>query len=158
MSFAIFLDVDGVLNTRRTVIGSPNGRIGVDENRIKILAKAIEKYGGGEIILTSDWKKARIGGDLDYLKEKLEKYGLTISGATKDRMRNRGQGIVDYLSEHPEIDEYVILDDNKFDFEKFPEIWERLILTDGIQQATFASESPAVETLIFYDYLKEVVG
>ena len=63
----------GVLNTRKTVISSPDGHIGVDDARIEILAGAIEKYGGGDIVLTSDWKNVRIGGDLDYL------YCLTIS-------------------------------------------------------------------------------
>ena len=42
MSFAVFLDVDGVLNTRRTVISSPDGHIGVDDTRIEILAGAIK--------------------------------------------------------------------------------------------------------------------
>ena len=77
MNFAVFLDVDGVLNTRKTVISSPDGHIGVDDARIEILAGAIEKYGGGDIVLTSDWKNVRIGGDLDYL------YCLTISLAVK---------------------------------------------------------------------------
>lgn len=63
----IFLGVDGVLNTRKTVISSPDGHIGVDDVRIGILAGAVNKYGGGEIVLTSDWKNVRIGGDLEYL-------------------------------------------------------------------------------------------
>lgn len=46
MGFAIFLDVDGVLNTRKTVISSPDGHIGVDDTRIRILERVIKKYGG----------------------------------------------------------------------------------------------------------------
>lgn len=122
MSFAIFLDVDGVLNTRRTVVGSPDGRVGVDEARIKLLAGAMKKYGGGDIVLTSDWKNIRIGGDFDYLREKLKKYGLEISASTTEPLNRRGQGIWDYLEAHPEIDEYIILDDNRFDFEEFPRL------------------------------------
>lgn len=156
MSFAVFLDVDGVLNTRRTVISSPDGRVGVDDIRIKILAGAIKKYGGGDIVLTSDWKNVRIGGDFDYLKDKLAEHGLEISAVTTDRGNNRGQGIQDYLNEHPEIDEYIILDDNRFDFEDFPGLWERLLITNGIQQASFASKTPAVEAMIFHDYIKEL--
>lgn len=155
MSFAIFLDVDGVLNTRKTVISSPDGRIGVDDTRIGILAGAIKKYGGGNIVLTSDWKNVRIGGDLNYLKDKLAEHGLEIFAMTTDYWSNRGQGIQDYLAEHPEIDEYVILDDNRFDFEDFPNLWERLLITNGIQQVSFASKTPAVEAIIFHDYIKE---
>lgn len=157
MSFAVFLDVDGVLNTGKTVISSPDGHIGVDENRIKILAEVMKKYGGGEIVLTSDWKNVRIGGDLDYLREKLQKYSLEISASTTDCRRERGQGIWDYLEEHPEVDEYIILDDNRFDFEEFPRLWERLLLTDGIENASFASKTPAVEAIIFLGYIKELV-
>ena len=91
MSFAVFLDVDGVLNTRKTVISSPDGHIGVDDARIEILAGAIEKYGGGDIVLTSDWKNVRIGGDLDYLRDKLMGYNLEISAVTKEHWNKRGQ-------------------------------------------------------------------
>lgn len=156
MSFAIFLDVDGVLNTRKTVISSPDGYIGVEDVRIKILAGAINRYGGGDIVLTSDWKNIRIGGDLEYLKEKLMKHGLTISAVTKEHYNKRGQGVQDYLEEHPEIDEYIILDDNRFDFEDFPRLWERMLITDGIENAVFASKTPAVEAIIFREYIKEL--
>lgn len=150
------MDVDGVLNTRKTVISSPDGHIGVDDIRIGILAGAINKYGGGGIVLTSDWKNVRIGGDLEYLKEKLMEHGLTISEVTKEHYNKRGQGVWDYLEEHPEIDEYIILDDNRFDFEDFPRLWERLLLTDGIENAALASKTPAVEAILFREYIREL--
>lgn len=155
MSFAIFLDVDGVLNTRKTVISSPDGHIGVDDTRIRILARVIKKYGGGDIVLTSDWKNVRIGDDLDYLRGKLMEYGLGISAMTQDHWNNRGQGIQSYLEEHSEIDEYVVLDDNRYDFEDFPKLWERLLITDGIENAAFTSKTPAVEAILFREYIKE---
>lgn len=156
MCFVVFLDVDGVLNTRKTVISSPDGHIGVDDTRIGILAGAINKYGGGGVVLTSDWKNVRIGGDLEYLKEKLMEHGLTISEVTKEHYNKRGQGVWDYLEEHPEIDEYIILDDNRFDFEDFPRLWERLLLTDGIENAALASKTPAVEAILFREYIREL--
>lgn len=156
MSFAIFLDVDGVLNTRKTVIRSPDGYIGVDDARIEILARAINKYGGGDIVLTSDWKNVRIGEDLDYLRKKLMEHDLEISAVTTEDYNKRGQGVQDYLEEHPEIDEYIILDDNQFDFEDFTRLWERMLITDGIENAAFASKTPAVEAIIFRDYIKEL--
>lgn len=33
---------------------------------------------------------------------------------------------LNYLKEHPEIDDFVILDDNKFDFQYSAKLWERL--------------------------------
>ena len=153
-SFVVFLDIDGVLNTRTTVKSTPKGRVGIDDARVAILAKTIEKY-GGEVVLTSDWKNLKsTDEDYCYLLERLEKYGLTISGHTKDNNRARGAGVVEYLKEHPEIEEYVILDDNTFDFSDYRKLWERLLLTNGIERAKFASKTPAVEALIFMDYLK----
>ena len=43
MSFIVFLDVDGVLNSRNTVERSPDGYRGVDHLRVKVLADVINK-------------------------------------------------------------------------------------------------------------------
>ena len=156
-NFVIFLDIDGVLNTRTTVECTPKGCVGIDDTRVSILAKAIKKYGGGDIVLTSDWKNLREDDkDYLYLLSKLYKEGLTIFGKTQDEMGQRGAGVWKYLQAHPEIEEYVILDDNIFDFRNYSKLWERLLLTNGIENAKFASHAPAVEALIFMDYLKQL--
>ena len=62
MNFAIFLDVDGVLNSMTTVQRTPEGYKGIDDARVVILAKAISKYGGADLVLSSDWKKHIIKG------------------------------------------------------------------------------------------------
>lgn len=41
--FVIFLDVDGVLNTITTVQKTPDGYTGIDDARVEVLAKTIEK-------------------------------------------------------------------------------------------------------------------
>lgn len=151
-SFIVFLDVDGVLNTRTTVQRTPDGYTGIDEGRVEILAKSIESYGGGYIVLTSDWKKMKqTDDDYIYLVSKLEKYGLAISGHTVDQISNRGAGVRSYLNDHPEIEEYVILDDHQYDFMNDTKIWERLLITDGIEKARFASKTPAIETIVFFE-------
>lgn len=61
---------------------------------------------------------------------------------------------MEYINEHPEIEDYVILDDCEFDFQDYKNLWERLLLTNGIENAKFAARTPAVEALIFMDYLK----
>lgn len=35
-------------------------------------------------------------------------------------------------------------------------LWERLLITNGIERAEFASKTPAIEAIIFRDYIKEV--
>lgn len=51
--------------------------------------------------------------------------------------------------------EYVLLESNNF-IENYRKIWERLILTKGIENSQLASETPAIEALIFMDYIKEM--
>lgn len=155
MKFVVFLDVDGVLNTRTTVERTPDFHTGIDDARVEILAKAVRKYGNADIVLSSDWKDMKEDeDDFCYLISKLEKKGLALAGKTTDHYNNRGEGILKYLEMHPEIDEFVILDDNKFDFRDYPNLWERLLITNGIERAEVASEMPAVETIIFLDYIK----
>lgn len=157
MSFAVFLDVDGVLNSRTTCEWTPDYHVGIDDLRVAVLAGAIKKYGPTEIVLSSDWKELRPeADDYVYLITKLAKYGLELAGKTTDHYNNRGEGIQYYLESHPEIDEYVVLDDNEFDFRDYPNIWERLLLTNGIERAEFASKTPAIEAILFMDYIKEV--
>lgn len=155
MSFAVFLDIDGVLNTRTTVQRTPDGYRGIDDARVDILAKAVKKYGATDIVLSSDWKDLRSDhDDFLYFISKLEKYDLKLAGKTTDHWNNRGEGILAYLEAHSEIDEFVILDDNKFDFQDDQKLWERLLITNGIERAVFAAQTPAVEAIIFMDYIK----
>ena len=150
----MFLDVDGVLNTSTTVKQTPYGYTGIDDARVEILAHALEKYGGGDIVLSSDWKELNPKhDDYVYLVSKLKKYGLEISGQTFDSNLERGKGIKEYLEEHSEIEEFVILDDMTFDFERYKKLLERLLLTNGIENVKFASRTPAVEAIVFLDYI-----
>ena len=49
MGFAVFLDVDGVLNTRTTVKQTPYGYTGIDDARVEFLANVIEKCRKGKL-------------------------------------------------------------------------------------------------------------
>lgn len=51
--------------------------------------------------------------------------------------------------------EYILLESNNF-IENYRKIWERLILTNGIEDSQLASETPVIEALIFMDYIKEM--
>ena len=51
--------------------------------------------------------------------------------------------------------EYILLESNNF-IENYRKIWERLILTKGLENSQLASETPAIEALIFMDYIKEM--
>ena len=113
----IFLDVDGVLNSRATRAKSPSGFVGIGDVFVRQLSELVAET-GAKIVLSSDWKdgweqKHRTG---KYLEDKLAKYGLSVFARTYDSdYRKRGQGICDYL-EGKNIEGYVILDDRNFDF------------------------------------------
>ena len=154
-SFVVFLDVDGVLNTLSTAESTPKGKIGIDYARVAILAKAIRKSGGGDIVLTSDWKDLKeTDEDYIYLISKLADYKLEVSGKIDGPKSERGLWVKTYLEEHPEIKEYIILDDNRFDFSRYEKLWERLLLTNGIENAEYASKTPAVEAILFMGDIK----
>lgn len=128
----IFLDIDGVLNDDNTCLKerTPEGYAGVESKYIKVLKYIVDKT-GAEIVLSSDWRaewhhNGKHGEDMRYLCKKLSDEGLTIADKTPGNVKGkgfsgRGLEIAKYLKDHPEITDYVILDDNDFfDFSDAP--------------------------------------
>lgn len=109
----VFLDIDGVLNCRRTCIafgGIPhttarNGRAGLDEVAIRLIG-GIVRAAGAVVVLSSTWRKHS-----DWLE-----YGpaldLPIIDRTPSLCGNRGTEIEDWLSRHPGVERYAIIDDD----------------------------------------------
>lgn len=158
--FVVFLDVDGVLNTRSTCERAPSGKyIGVDGARIELLSQAMKQAVADGVILTTTWK------DLDeqhedyiYLVKSLEKYEIKILGKTKEeRVTRRGEGIITYLKEHPEIEEFVILDDQHFEFKEYRKLWESFIDTQakGLENSIWAAKTPTISAILFLDAIKK---
>lgn len=160
MSFVVFLDVDGVLNTRTTCKCAPSEMYkGIDEARIKILANAMNECRASGVVLTTTWKKLRSDHeDYLYLKDSLLKYGIKILGKTEEpSVSQRGIGILNYLNSVPEIDEFVILDDQHFDFQDSRKLWENYIDTvgRGIEHSMAASKTPTITAIVFLDVLEK---
>lgn len=160
MCFVVFLDVDGVLNTRRTCMHTPSGvYVGVDEARIAILSNSMRQTGAQGVILTTTWKNMQADDeDYIYLVENLEKYGIVVLGKTKEeRCTRREEGILKYLELHPEIEEFLILDDQHFGFEDYSKLWESFIDTQGrgIEYGVAASKTPSVSAILFLDAIKK---
>lgn len=160
MSFVVFLDVDGVLNTRTTCERAPSEQYtGIDESRIRILAGAMRECKASGVVLTTTWKDLRPDHeDYIYLKDGLSKYGVEILGKTDEpRPFQRGKGILDYLKDNSEIDEFVVLDDQHFDFDDDSRLWENYLDTQGkgIEHAVTASQTPTVTAIDFCDVIKK---
>lgn len=142
---AIFLDVDGVLNcsTSKSYCHDDICGVitGIDSDKVKRLAKIVEAT-GAKIILSSDWKDgwskyytSSKPSHAKYLDNHLYKKGkLTIKDKTPNTNKGswyRGEEILTYLKSHPDITDYVILDDTFFEDFSTKEIEEHLVLTNA---------------------------
>lgn len=146
----IFLDIDGVLNAEedyyKYVDGEKvrkrqthcNGLLGIPMKRIRILSRLVERT-GAKIILTSSWKRSveaywKNGESSHgkYLVDRFKKCGLTVDGTTYHYERSwvdRGEGIIEYLADHPDVTDWVVLDDEYFSDYADARISDHLILT-----------------------------
>lgn len=125
----IFLDIDGVLNcfsdymvpSKPTHEWDPSAmqKCGINldlyPTQVRRVNKLIEKT-GAKIVLSTSWRK----GDETWwnnLLITLEGFGLlpVIIGKIPDLRTSRGEEVQAYLDEHPEVIQFVILDDiNEF--------------------------------------------
>ena len=120
----IFLDIDGVLNylnyfkyIHNQVINYNKTNINniltklleIDINKLLIL-KELCLITNSKIVITSSWK---ILNNYPKIEEYLIKY-IPIIDTTKYLYNQRGLEIKNYLKNHPEITNYVILDDDIF--------------------------------------------
>lgn len=128
----IFLDFDGVLNSRR-FRAAQSGII--DEKHMTSLRRIVEATGAG-IVLSTSWRvhwdaspenRSETGREIDRI---FGKYGIEIIGKTPvgdgfDRARE----IRRWLDGHPDVERYVILDDSPFGW---GELAEHLVATGGL--------------------------
>lgn len=160
MKSVVFLDVDGVLNTKKSCVHAPSGiYVGIDEARVEILSKIMKLYRIEGVVLTSTWKNLKNDDeDYIYLVESLNKQGIEIFGKTEEKQeRQRAEGVLCFLKEHPEIEEFVILDDQHYGFGDYQKLWENFIDTKGkgIEYGTTASKTPTVTSILFEDAIKK---
>lgn len=129
----IFLDFDGVLNSRR-FRASQSGMI--EEKYMAFLRRIVEAT-GARIVLSTSWRRhwdaspenrSETGREIDRL---FEKFGIEIIGKTpvEDGL-GRAQEIQHWLNSHPDVERYVILDDSPFGW---GELAEHLVGTGGLR-------------------------
>lgn len=112
----IFLDVDGVLNNDATNTRTKSGAEFVDDFLIKRLKRLIDET-DAIVVMSSSWRYGRSCqshcSDFNELIEKLAEFGVEIEDYTPElRITDKSVEIDEYLGEHPEIDRFVILDDD----------------------------------------------
>lgn len=131
----LFLDIDGVLNdsyTWQNKIRTPNGYTGIDDKYVELLSKVVKKY-GFNLVLSSDWRYDADECDYAYMVDKLRNFGLEIMSQTpRISAHLRAREIKEWLNVHKDVEKYIILDDNYFDFEDVDETKYNMIITNGL--------------------------
>jgi HAD domain in Swiss Army Knife RNA repair proteins len=102
----IFLDIDGVLNSCKTV-ERWRGLVGIDASLARRFA-GLQQSTGAITVLSSTWRLSRTW------KSTMRKNGVVgIIDRTPDLPgRSRGEEIAAWLAAHPEVEVYAILDDD----------------------------------------------
>lgn len=92
----IFLDIDGVLNCKKTRSRTKNGYTFVDNSKLE-LVKKIMLVTGAKVVLSSDWRydrdDKRYNQDFLELKERLETKGIYFYGFTPVINDGQNRGI-----------------------------------------------------------------
>ncbi len=108
----IFLDIDGVLNNHNTKERLPSGVFGIDPVNVANLNKLIQNI-DIEIVLSSTW---RLCYPLPVINGFLKAVGF--KGLVMSRTESiiaayhRGEEIQAWLNKNPDVDSFVILDDD----------------------------------------------
>lgn len=137
----LFLDIDGVLNSTRTCVAlgdfphdvTPKGLALFDQVALKLI-RALCHVGDIQIVLSSSW---RIIHDYQELAVKLD---LPIIDHTPNRWdpgQVRGHEIQAWLDEHPEVEKYVIVDDDSDMLEEQKASFVKTFHEDGLTWAPF---------------------
>ena len=112
----IFLDIDGVVNDYLTIDS-------INEMNVLVLKKIIDKTGARIVVTSSNkYQFQRKNSPFSVVEEtpmykkyikKLNELGIDIFDFTPYSIdENRELEIINYLNSHPEIDQYLILDDD----------------------------------------------
>lgn len=111
---ALFLDIDGVLNSKQSKDSIFDKTYPIDEENVDSLLEIIEmievKGYQVDIIISSTW---RIGKTIDMLQEILQPYGIEVANKT-DRLyySDRGTEIKKFMEQNEEYNHCIIFDDD----------------------------------------------
>lgn len=144
----IFLDIDGVLNCNKTIRRTMSGYTFIGNRQLKNLRHIINTT-QAKVVLSSDWRydreDPRYNGDYLELEAELMRCGIQFYGFTPELpSAHRGAEIAQWLAEHPEVSNFVILDD-RLDIEPNKDHWVQTTMVCGLG---VAEANQAVEILM----------
>lgn len=112
----IFLDFDGVLNSEKYVQNCGEYGVVIDPSRMFLLKQIIDVT-GAKIVLSTSWREhwetnpSECNSTGQQINTIFGEYGLQITGKTPKLHLRREQEIKHWLDEHPEVENFVVLDD-----------------------------------------------
>ena len=113
MMKVIFLDIDGVLNCRKT----PNPRkfpYVIDDELLTRFTQLLQQT-GASVVLSSTWRYDPAG------IFSAKHYGVPFMDITPDMPDEpRCKEILEWLRDHPEVTRYVVIDDEDDELDKLP--------------------------------------
>lgn len=112
----IFLDIDGVLNSEQYIRECDGCGIVIDPSKM-VLLKQIVDATGTKIVLSTSWREHWSKDDTQcdstgvLMNSMFGTYGLRIFDKTPQLHTRREEEIRNWLDEHPEVENFVVLDD-----------------------------------------------
>ena len=112
----IFLDIDGVLNSEQYIRECDGCGIVIDPSKM-VLLKQIVDATNARIVLSTSWREHWSKDDTQcdstgvLMNSIFGAYGLQIFDKTPQLHTRREEEIRNWLDEHPEVENFVVLDD-----------------------------------------------
>jgi len=127
----VFLDIDGVLNSYQYLSRTSMEDAGIynelDPQKVNLLQKLVVQT-GASIVLSSSWRESFENmKPLDFfarnLLEALSEHRLSISSMTPLLSGKRDEEIRQWLTCNTEVERFVILDDENYDWKELRPNW-----------------------------------
>lgn len=112
----IFLDFDGVLNSRRYLMSCGEQALAIDPARMALLKEIVDAT-GANLVLSTSWREhwSVDPNECDstgrLMNEIFCAHGMQIFDKTPKLSASRTEEIKSWLAAHPEITHFVVLDD-----------------------------------------------
>ena len=138
----IFLDIDGVLNSHqylsRTALEDAGIYDELDPEKLKLLKTLVDQT-GASIVLASSWRELFENmKPLDFVAKNLlaafKEYGLSIYDMTPLLKARRDEEIRHWLSRHAEVEQFVFLDDEHYDWRELGTRWVKTSYYTGLSE------------------------
>ena len=153
----IFLDFDGVITTQKS-------KYKLDSDALHLLGKIINST-DAKIVISSSWRQRTLEGTIKALQDTSDFrlngiefpfidrivgitdkiYGVALTDKEKHISLLRGVEIREWLNEHPEVTNYVILDD---DSDMLLEQANHFVKTDTYEGLTNENVEQAIDILL----------